>query len=231
MDDDSYVSVSVNRQEQVGYTEITNGLNESSNNGRYTNIYNNRNNLYAKVNGEYVSVSVTRSGRNTYTYTYTLPDGIEIASSQGATTTPTIRGTDDNKLYLASIDDTQTVYTYTYTDSNNNVKNIGTSTGATTVFSPTLYERVTNPNGGGSRLAAIQAAVTNFANAVTAKAKGADGLYGTDDDINHRIAVVGFAHGHEDRSLRRKQSVPVRNFCKCTIWERISEYEYPDWLR
>lgn len=44
-----------------------------------------------------------------------------------------------------------------------------------------------------SRLAALNAAVTSFTNAVAEKAKGPDGILGTDDDVNHRIAVVGFA--------------------------------------
>lgn len=44
-----------------------------------------------------------------------------------------------------------------------------------------------------SRLTALKTAVTSFANAVNEKAKGKDKQYGTADDINHRIAVVGFA--------------------------------------
>ena len=46
-----------------------------------------------------------------------------------------------------------------------------------------------------SRIAALKTAVTTFVNAVNTKAKGADGEYGGGDDINHRIAVVGFAAG------------------------------------
>lgn len=44
-----------------------------------------------------------------------------------------------------------------------------------------------------SRLAALKNTVSTFADAVADKAKGADGIFGTDDDVNHRIAVVGFA--------------------------------------
>lgn len=43
-----------------------------------------------------------------------------------------------------------------------------------------------------SRLSALKTAVTTFANNVAEKAKGVDGEYGTDDDIQHRIAIVGF---------------------------------------
>lgn len=44
-----------------------------------------------------------------------------------------------------------------------------------------------------TRLEALQAAVNNFAESVSTKAKGADGRYGTNDDVEHRIAVVSFA--------------------------------------
>lgn len=44
-----------------------------------------------------------------------------------------------------------------------------------------------------SRLNALKVAVTAFADAVAEKAKGEDGTLGNDDDVNHRIAVVGFA--------------------------------------
>lgn len=188
--DGSYVSVSVTMQENPNYTAIKNGKNNGTSGGA-TSYWSNRNNLYALVDGEYLKVTVKRT-EYTGTYTYTLPDGTQIASQLGADQSPTFTGIEGNVIYLAAVDDAATTYTYTYTDSYENVQTIGTSVGAKTVFSPTLYERVIG-SGGGSRLAAIQAAVTNFANAVTAKAKGADGLYDTDDDINHRIAVVGFA--------------------------------------
>ena len=192
--DDSYVSVSVTRQQQILYNELQNCRNDSTNSGA-TSLWNNQNNLYAKVNGKYLKVSVARTGSNgtyTYTYTYTLPAGTQIASSQGRTSTPTIQGTDDNKLYLAVSD---YVYTYTYTDKDGNVQTIGTSTGATTGFTPAFYQQRTSSSGGGSRLDALKNAVTQFSNQVAAKAKGADGAIGTEDDINHRIAVVGFACG------------------------------------
>lgn len=191
--DGSYVSVSVTMQENPNYTAITNGKNNSISGGA-TNYWSNRNNLYAMVDGKYLKVTVKRASSNG-TYTYTLPDGTQIASQSGSNQSPTFTGIEGNVIYLATADDAATTYTYTYTDSNENVQTIGTSTGAEAVFSPTLYERVTSTSGGGSRLAAIQTAVTNFANAVTAKAKGTDGEYGTTDDINHRIAIIGFASG------------------------------------
>lgn len=44
-----------------------------------------------------------------------------------------------------------------------------------------------------TRIEALKSAVTIFVNSVAEKAKGADGRFGTEDDVNHRIAVVGFA--------------------------------------
>lgn len=189
--DGSYVSVSVRMQENPKYTAITNGKNNSTSGGA-TSYWSNRYNLYALVNGEYLKVTVERTRYNG-TYTYTLPDGTQIASQSGDRKSPTFTGIEGNVIYLAAVDDAETTYTYTYTDSNENVQTIGTSTGAETVFSPTLYERVTSTSGGGTRLNALKNAVTNFANAVHTKSLGKDGQVGGGDDIDHRIALVGFS--------------------------------------
>ena len=152
------------------------------------------NNLYEKVGDSYKKVTLNESGNwyDGYTYTYTFSDGTVVTSS-GRDTRPDFGS--HAPLYGATIDGTQTVYTYTYTDDNDVVQTIGTSTGASTRFTnPPLYQRTTNANGGGSRLNAIKTAATSFVNAVAAKAAGTDGnITTTADNINHRIAVVGFA--------------------------------------
>lgn len=199
LSDGSYVAVTVtSRNDSIQYTPITNGRNNEDydwwSDSTYTNLWDNKDDLYAKINGEYQKVTVSRSGYgNNRTYTYTLPDGTQIASSRGDDAAPTISSTDDGYLYLASIDTTQTVYTYTYTDANGTVQTIGTSTGDSTNFTAaTLYSRSTTDSGI-TRLEALKNAAATFANAVEEKAKGADGTLGTEDDISHRIAVVGFA--------------------------------------
>ena len=208
LSDDSYVSVSVTKQEKIEYNQITNGKNDQSGwNNEYTNLWDNRDILYALVGGEYVKVSVDQVGRYSYTYTYTLPDGTVIASGGSWNEKPAISGTDDNKLYLASVDSTQTVYTYTYTDKDGNVQTIGTSTGAETVFDKTLYRRNVNTSGGESRLDALKTAATNFANQVALKAKGKDGIVGTGDDVKHRIAVVGYAGSSSNLTNGFKQMI------------------------
>ena len=44
-----------------------------------------------------------------------------------------------------------------------------------------------------TRMDALKTAVNNFAESAAAKAKGSDGQYGGEDDVNYRIAVVEFA--------------------------------------
>lgn len=58
-----------------------------------------------------------------------------------------------------------------------------------------FYTRESQREACTSRLSALKNAVTTFVNSVNEKAKGADGQCDTEDDINHRIAMVGFATG------------------------------------
>lgn len=178
--DGAYAPVSVTAEEKAVYTQLPNYTNNST-------YYSNRNNLYEKVGDEYKEVSVKREGYwPNYSYTYTFSS--ESITSIGRDTTPNL-GT-HAPLYARSI---ETIYTYTYVDANGELQTIGTSTGADTVFGTTLYQKVTNTNGGDSRIDALRSAVSAFANSVAAKAAGEDGQLGTADDIDHRIAVVGFA--------------------------------------
>lgn len=191
LDDGSYVSVSVTvEQGGVTYTAITNGLNNSTRN-RATSYWDNRNNLYAVVQGKYQKVTLRRDWVTKY-YVYTLPDGTKIAQSFGDRTSPSFSNTDDNKLYLASVDTNKNIYTYSWTDSDGKIHTIGSSTGADTKPEEfTLYERY--DSGSKTKLQALKDAVTTFVNNVSEKAKGADKTAETSDDVDHRIAIVGFA--------------------------------------
>lgn len=195
--DGSYVSVSVTRQQSISYNKITKGQNDNSD-SVYTNYWENRNNLYTYVNGEIKKVVYTRERDwiwENWNCTYALEDGTILnQNNEGSRHSPTFQNTDDGYLYLAVVNENQNVYTYTYTDTNGTTQTIGTSTGASTRFTPAFYQRSTTTSGGGSRIAALQTAVRNFVSAVSAKAAGADGnIATTDDNINHRIAVVGYA--------------------------------------
>lgn len=195
--DGSFVSVSVTLQQTITYNKITKGRNDNSDRG-YTNYWENRNNLYTYVNGELKKVIYTRERDwfvENWNCKYALEDGTILnQNNEGSRYSPTFQNTDDGYLYLAVADENQYVYTYTYTDANGTTQTIGTSTGANTRFMPAFYRRSTNTSGGGSRLNALKSAANSFANAVAAKAAGADGdINATDDNINHRIAVVGYA--------------------------------------
>ncbi len=51
-----------------------------------------------------------------------------------------------------------------------------------------------------SRLEALKTAVARFSDAVAEKARGADAVAGTADDVDHRIAMVGFASARDSSS-------------------------------
>lgn len=192
--DGAYASVSVAVEQQLNPKPITKGQNNSLDESS-TSYWNSRNSLYAKIDGEYVKVTVERTEwYGTYTYSYTAADGttVLIGQADGYDGTPTFSGIEGNVLYLAEADDSKNVYTYTYTDSNGTIQTIGTSTGADTEFTTTLYERVITSSGK-TKLQALKDAANLFISSVSEKAKGANGIAGDADDVDHRIAVVGFA--------------------------------------
>ena len=149
--------------------------------------------LYEKVGDAYQKVTVDDKGNfiDGYTYTYTFSDGHQVVS-KGNSSVPNFgsRG----PLYTLAADGDSTVYTYTYTDADGVTQTIGTSTGKDTKYAQ-FYQRSVSSSGGGSRLAALKSAATEFASSVATKAAGKDGQLGTADDVDHRIAVVGFACG------------------------------------
>ena len=192
--DGSFVSVSVTKTTK--YNELSTKLPNYKRNSECYWKY--ANNLYEKVGDEYKKVGleykyVVFEGDR---YTYTFADNSTIQSF-GDDTIPNLGS--HAPLYTPVADGNDTVYTYTYTDATGAVKTIGTSTGANTRFTPAFYQRSTITSGGGSRLEALKNAANAFANAVAAKAAGADGdINTTADNINHRIAVVGYADTDSD---------------------------------
>lgn len=155
------------------------------------------NSLYIRgTDGNYQKVELTRKDTNTgwvpaYTYEYKFPDGTTVTSS-GGDSVPNFG--DKGPLYYRTEVPGEGTYTYTYTDQDGATQTIGTSTGETTQPDFTLYERY--ESGSVSRLNALKTAVSDFADSVKTKAAGQDGEIGTSDDVNHRVAVVGFATGN-----------------------------------
>lgn len=156
-----------------------------------------QNNLYVKnTGGDYQKVELTSSNEGSwispkYVYTYTFPDKSTVTSS-GGDSVPNFG--DKGPLYYRTEVPGEGTYTYTYTDQDGATQTIGTSTGETTQPDFTLYERYAS--GSVSRLEALKTAVSGFADSVKTKAAGQDGNIGTSDDVDHRVAVVGFATGN-----------------------------------
>lgn len=213
LDDGSYATVSVvrTRENSYTYTQCPSDWLNNKDYGYSDCYWKYSNNLYIKVGDEYKKVTLTRDwiyGGWGYKYTYTFPDGSTFVS-EGDNTSP---GNFDGKgpLYVRSTTAGEYTYTYTCTDAEGKTIEIGTSTGADTNFTDApLYYR-TDTNGSNiSRLEALINAVTAFTNSVANKAKGADGQLGTADDIDHRIAVVGFASGNPSDTLYHNSEVFV----------------------
>lgn len=179
--DGGYVEVQVDRQNVNGYESFGD---RTSNSTYYDR--DNRNNLYIQdANGEYQKVTVVRSGDFwNYSYTYSV-NGQQIAQSSGGDSRPDF-GT-YGPIYRAG---QVRGYTYYYQLQGQDRVIIETSLGEDTVPTKTYYRYGTVNT---SRLEALESAVTAFANSIAEKAAGADKALGTDDDVNHRVAVVGFA--------------------------------------
>lgn len=151
------------------------------------------NGLYHKCsNGGYGVLTITRTGnQNNRQYAYVCANCGPIETSQDWNTRPNCH----NQIYVLS----QTPiynYIFTYTDDNGNTETqtVGASDNAPNWQ---FYESYTVDTI--SRLKALQNAATTFKNAVIEKAKGEDGVFGNNaegvsDDVDHRIAVVGFSH-------------------------------------
>lgn len=179
LNNNEYIAVSV--EQKMVYTAISGWSNRK--------YYDNQNSLYCLVSGEYKSVAVRREGLvfSADEYWYTM-DGQQILYTTGDSSIP-------NFGQYAPLYQSVKKYTYSYT-----------LNGVTTVIEESLgdgsspdtqfYRRDYSSSAGGTRLNALKNAATTFANAVAAKAAGADGDISTPaDNVNHRIAVVGFASG------------------------------------
>ena len=179
LNNNEYIAVSV--EQKMVYTAISGWSNRK--------YYDNQNSLYCLVSGEYKSVAVRIEGHvfPADEYWYTM-DGQQILYTTGDSSIP-------NFGQYAPLYQSVKKYTYSYT-----------LNGVTTVIEESLgdgsspdtqfYRRDYSSSAGGTRLNALKNAATTFANAVAAKAAGADGDISTPaDNVNHRIAVVGFASG------------------------------------
>ena len=178
--DNSYAPVTVTRR------QVASGQYTSYSGNSNSTYYNNRNNLYHSCgNGTYGKVTVsydsTWSGR---VYTYTCANGCTLGTSTGRNTTPTFNG----QFYQPEM-----VYQYTFTYQALDGTTV-TEAVLATGTAPSWDFHISAAGGNTTRLAALKTAVNNFASSVATKAKGKDGVLGTEDDVDHTISVVGFAN-------------------------------------
>ena len=179
LNNNEYIAVSV--EQKMVYTAISGWSNRK--------YHDNQNSLYCLVSGEYKSVTVKREGHvfSADEYWYTV-DGQQILYTTGDDSIP-------NFAQYAPLYQSVKKYIYSYT-----------LNGATTVIEESFgdgsspdtqfYRRDYSSSAGDTRLNALKNAATTFANAVAAKAAGEDGdINAPADNVNHRIAVVGFASG------------------------------------
>ena len=179
LNNNEYIAVSV--EQKMVYTAISGWSNMK--------YYDNQNSLYCLVSGEYKSVTVKREGHlfSADEYWYTV-DGQQILYTTGDDSIP-------NFGQYAPLYQSVKKYIYSYT-----------LNGATTVIEESFgdgsspdtqfYRRDYSSSAGDTRLNALKNAATTFANAVATKAAGEDGdINAPADNVNHRIAVVGFASG------------------------------------
>lgn len=179
LNNNEYIAVSV--EQKMVYTAISGWSNRK--------YYDNQNSLYCLVSGEYKSVTVKREGHlfSADEYWYTV-DGQQILYTTGDESIP-------NFGQYAPLYQSEKKYTYSYT-LNGATTVIKESSGDGSSPNTQFYRRDYSSSAGDTRLEALKNAATTFANAVAAKAAGADGDINTPaDNVNHRIAVVGFASG------------------------------------
>lgn len=203
---DEYKQVTVTENKTVISSTTTYDYAEVSSN---SDAYDHKDDLYTKVGEEYVKVSVERSGSavaRSYTYTYVDPESNETVTGSGYYGLISGEDMPNFTLYIRS-EKTETEYaysyTYTYTDADGKTVTLATIEGQDGTYAAgegtgtdgKLYSKTeTASDATTTRLDALKDAVKKFAAAVAVKAAGPDGdITTTDDNVDHRIAVVGFA--------------------------------------
>lgn len=179
LNNNEYIAVSV--EQKMVYTAISGWSNRK--------YYDNQNSLYCLVSGEYKSVTVKREGHlfSADEYWYTV-DGQQILYTTGDDSIP-------NFGQYAPLYQSVKKYIYSYT-LNGVTTVIEESFGDGSSPDTQFYRRDYSSSAGDTRLNALKNAATTFANAVATKAAGEDGdINAPADNVNHRIAVVGFASG------------------------------------
>lgn len=150
------------------------------------------NDLWEKIDNDFYKVKLEQFGGIwDRTYRYTFADG-KVLISEGNRTIPDFASIGKGPLYT-NIRPGEYIYKYTYTDPRGVERVIGISDGSQTDFSPALYRK--QKSGAIPKLEALKQAMNSFADIVRTKAIGDPA--NPEDDVDHRIAMVGFGMGPE----------------------------------
>lgn len=186
LEDGSYSKVSVSRDS----VQINGTYTVWPNQTNYTYHWS-RDTLYHKcdTDNKYGVVTINTKSAVSRRYTYTCSNCGLIETSEGWTTTPNCNG----HIYRLTGSTSVYEYTFSYTDIEGNTV---TETVLAGENPPEwdFYQSSTTTEST-KKLTALKDAVTIFTNSVAEKAKGPDGILGTEDDVDHTISVVGFASG------------------------------------
>lgn len=203
LNNNEYIAVSVERK--MVYTAISGWSNRK--------YYDNQNSLYCLVSGEYKSVTVKREGHlfSADEYWYTV-DGQQVLYTTGDDSIP-------NFGQYAPLYQSVKKYIYSYT-LNGATTGIEESFGDGSSPGTQFYRRDYSSSAGDTRLNALKNAATTFANAVATKAAGEDGdINAPADNVNHRIAVVGFASGQRYNGINY-------NYNNTEVFVGSNQYRY-----
>lgn len=91
-----------------------------------------------------------------------------------------------------------------------------------------FYTRTGTKEACTSRLDALKTALNTFTEAVKTKAAGADGVLGTGDDVNHRIAMVGFAS--DERGNTKYQNTELLTTSSVVNYQNAQSTDYKNAL-
>lgn len=207
--DEGYVEVSVDYEDVAVYTKV------SGQSHRYYWYYSRQNNLYACIEGEYHKVTVAQDWRDRGAWVYRA-NGEEIGRFSASSNSPDFSDADIDGgcLYLLS---SERKYTYSYTLPNEGGEAeptiIETSTGENSRPTKTYYGMLEGNEV--TRLNALKTAVNNFVGSVSTKAE--------EDDLDHRIAVVGYAQGAKEYEWRGEY-IPA--YTNTEVFIGSQQYQY-----
>ena len=191
---DNYNKITVTRDEGITTTTYSAINSYATNNSNISYWYSS--NLYYKVGDNYYKVTIISENHGTwrnpqysYVYTYVDDNGVTqtIYTSDNDAAYDNVSQEIRRNFYTSS---STTVYKYTFTYEGVDGAAVTETYNATDNIDK-YYRQYTDSSQ--SRLEALEKAVQGFTNAVAIKAAGTDGdIATTDDNVNHRIAIVGF---------------------------------------